>query len=132
MGKTYFVNYFLYHILTKEENPTIVVYRHLELRWYLFSQEGTYVISGKEKGAVELEQYLYNPTTWYLVDTDQPLEVAAKTMLVSSPYSSYYKDFLNTDKATMRYMPVWTQDEIESCRKVLLPVLYSTNLTKMS
>jgi hypothetical protein len=94
VGKTYFVNYFLYYILTKEKNPTVVVYRHLEERWYLFSQGGTAVIPGKNRGARELDDYLTDPATWYLVDTDQPLERDAKTLLVSSPYSNRYKDFL--------------------------------------
>ena len=83
------------------------------------------MISGKDKGAEDLEFYLDDPATWYLVDSDQPLEVAAKTLLVSSPYNNRYKDFLKHYTSTMRYMPVWTWDEIESCQKVLLIVLYS-------
>jgi hypothetical protein len=117
IGKSVFLFYFLYLLRVAEPDPTVVVYRHLEKRWYLFSKEGIFTHVGAAKGQKALDKYLTNPNTWYLVDTATPLEVKAKTLLLSSPYVQRYKEFRKTN-ARIRFMPIWSKEEIDICRKV--------------
>lgn len=48
-----------------------------------------------------------------------PMECQAKTVLFCSPDKRNYKDFLKIVGTTIRYLPVWTWDEIDSCRDLL-------------
>lgn len=64
---------------------------------------------------------LNKKTTWYLVDTKKPLRYEAITILVSSPNPRYYKEFLKFPCTTIRYMPIWSLDEIYYCRNILFP-----------
>lgn len=96
---------------------TVVVYRHLEKRWYLFSKDGISTQVGEAKGQEVFDKYLADPNTWYLVDTATPLEVKAKTVLLSSPYVQRYKEFRKTN-ADIRFMPVWSKEDIDICRRV--------------
>lgn len=117
IGKSFFLFFFMYFLCLQEETPTIVLYRHLEKVWYLFSEDGVFV-EVEANGHSAFKKYLDNPNTWYLVDTAQPLQVKAKTLLVSSPYVERYKEYLKT-KAKLRFMPIWNKKEIDICRKVI-------------
>jgi len=62
--------------------------------------------------------------TWYLVDEVVPpgaVEVEARTLVFSSPKRENYKDTLKAPASTLRFLPVWSWDEIESCRTMLYP-----------
>lgn len=115
IGKSYFLFFFMYFLCTREQQLTIVLFRHLEKRWYLFSK-GTVLVAEKAHGQTAFRKYLDDPDTWYLVDTAQPLQVKAKTLLVSSPYVERYKEFRKTN-AMIRFMPVWSKEDIDVCRK---------------
>jgi hypothetical protein len=47
------------------------------------------------------------------------MECQAKTVLFCSPDKQNYKDFVKLVGSTIRYLPVWTWEEIESCRDLL-------------
>ena len=67
---------------------------------------------------------LADTLTWYLVDEAVPpgaVEVEARTLVFSSPKRENYKDTLKATASTIRYLPVWSWDEIESCRRMLYP-----------
>eukprot|EP00026_Physarum_polycephalum_P003866 Phypoly_transcript_03882.p1 GENE.Phypoly_transcript_03882~~Phypoly_transcript_03882.p1 ORF type:complete len:429 (+),score=66.04 Phypoly_transcript_03882:89-1375(+) len=115
IGKSFFLFYFLYLLRVKDPDATVVVYRHLENRWYLFSKDGISTQVGA-KGQEVFDKYLTDPNTWYLVDTATPLEVKAKTLLLSSPYVQQYKEFRKTN-AHICFMPVWSKEEIDICRQ---------------
>lgn len=48
-----------------------------------------------------------------------PLDFKAKTVLFCSPDKRNYRDFVKLVGSTIRYLPVWTWDEIDSCRELL-------------
>eukprot|EP00026_Physarum_polycephalum_P004352 Phypoly_transcript_04370.p1 GENE.Phypoly_transcript_04370~~Phypoly_transcript_04370.p1 ORF type:complete len:622 (+),score=82.74 Phypoly_transcript_04370:133-1998(+) len=116
IGKSFFLFYFLYLLQVREPEATVVVYRHLEKRWYLFSKEGAFTQVGEAEGYAVLEPYLMDPNAWYLVDTATPLRVRAKTLLVSSPYEKRYKEFCK-ENTHIRYMPIWNKAELDICRQ---------------
>jgi hypothetical protein len=116
IGKSFFLFFFMHFLHQQEANPTIVLFRHLERRWYLFSK-GEVLLTVEADGPSVFQKYLDDPNTWYLVDTAQPLQVNAKTLMVSSPYVERYKEYLKT-KAQLRFMPIWSKEEIDICRKV--------------
>eukprot|EP00026_Physarum_polycephalum_P005223 Phypoly_transcript_05254.p1 GENE.Phypoly_transcript_05254~~Phypoly_transcript_05254.p1 ORF type:complete len:421 (+),score=43.81 Phypoly_transcript_05254:692-1954(+) len=68
-------------------------------------------------------QQLDDSTTWYLVDTTEPYLCAAKTVMVSSPYKGHFKYYAKYEGSFIRYMPVWTEEEILLCREVIYPNL---------
>ncbi|CAG8749003.1 5369_t:CDS:2, partial [Acaulospora morrowiae] len=60
------------------------------------------------------QHYLGHEEVWYIVDGREPMEYVAKTILICSPQKRHYSSF---DKlgTTIRYMPVWSWEEIEAC-----------------
>ncbi|RHZ47946.1 hypothetical protein Glove_564g54 [Diversispora epigaea] len=60
--------------------------------------------------------YLNKPNVWYIVDGKIPVKVEAKTILVCSPKKDYYRNFDKYIGTTIRFMPVWSWNEIETCR----------------
>ena len=58
----------------------------------------------------------------YIVDEVEcggPVDAAAKTVVLSSPTRSNYKGFLKCVGSTIRYMPVWSWQEIQACHTLL-------------
>lgn len=118
IGKTYFLFFLMYLLRLKDPNAVVVLYRHLEKAWYLFSKEKICVAHEGTKTAIIIRQkYLEDPKTWYLIDTAKPLRVRAKTLLVSYPNVKIYKEFLKS-KTNIRFMPVWSKLDIDICRQV--------------
>jgi len=116
IGKSYFLLFLMHFLRLKEQEPTVVLFRHLEMKWYLFSKGGVLVIEKATGSPKAFRKYLDDLNTWYLVDTAQPLQVKAKTLLVSSPYVERYKEFRKT-QAMIRFMPIWSKEDIDICRK---------------
>jgi hypothetical protein len=118
IGKSYFLFFFMHYLRELDPDVTIVLQRAVEERWYMFSREGVLVAHYSEVNVIaKIQPYLQNRKTWYLVDTATPILVPAKTLLVTSPYPKRYKKFRNTH-TDIRYMPVWTLEEILTCRNV--------------
>lgn len=118
IGKSFFLFYFLYRLRLREAAPTVVLYRHLEKRWYLFSNNGVLTAELEQiETILSIKKYLDNRNTWYLVDTDTPLERKAKTLLMTSPYVDRFKEFRKTN-CDIRFMPVWNKEELSKCRLV--------------
>ncbi|CAG8476573.1 16151_t:CDS:2 [Acaulospora colombiana] len=61
------------------------------------------------------KNYLADEEVWYIVDGRRPMEYVAKTILACSPQKCHYSNF---DKlgTNIRYMPVWSWEEIDACR----------------
>jgi hypothetical protein len=120
IGKSYFLFFFMHFLCVKEQDPTVILYRHLEKRWYLFSKDKVLTADDTDLPVVSwIRKLLDNPNTWYLVDTAEPLQVKAKTLLVSSPYVERYKEFRKT-RAMIRFMPIWSKKELDIARKAMI------------
>lgn len=65
---------------------------------------------------------LDDSSVWYIVDGRDPDIVEAKTILTCSPLKAHYKEF-NKKIPTVRYMSVWSWNEINICRSELFKTL---------
>ncbi|KAI3630238.1 hypothetical protein MIR68_011673 [Amoeboaphelidium protococcarum] len=61
--------------------------------------------------------------TFYVVDGryTYPLPSSCTTLFISSPRSDHFKDFVKPQKATVWYFPVWTLEELSTCRQKCYP-----------
>ncbi|KAF0382297.1 putative crinkler family protein [Gigaspora margarita] len=109
IGKTFFGYYILYKLASKCKT---VIYHKVNNDPIIFSNEG----SISKENLFSFNQYLNEPETWYIVDGHVPKECEAKTILVCSPKKGNYREFDKYIGSTIRYMPVWTFNEIEECR----------------
>ncbi|CAG8707003.1 11090_t:CDS:1, partial [Funneliformis mosseae] len=77
-----------------------------------------------------VESFLNNPTTWYLVNTKLPPYVHGITILACSSNKTYYKEFCKMLKLTIRYMPIWSWNEIVKCQNLLYTDIIGSELVK--
>ncbi|KAJ3307751.1 hypothetical protein HDV04_002613 [Boothiomyces sp. JEL0838] len=115
IGKTYFGYFLLLHLA--RSGATVVYERGATKTRILFTPNG---ISIGEKNA--FRNILYSSQTFYIVDARKPIDVNARTILLSSLRREIWHEF-SKGACTIRYMPVWTRDEILSCRSVLYPTI---------
>jgi hypothetical protein len=116
IGKTYFGYFLLLHLA--RSGATVIYETCLERGlMYLLSPNGV-----KEGSLQEFRPYLRSPTTFYIVDGMEPLHVDAKTILLTSLCKDIWHRFSKTSCA-LRYMPVWSREELHSCRSLLFPSL---------
>ncbi|CAG8435984.1 4251_t:CDS:2 [Funneliformis mosseae] len=106
IGKTLFGYYLLY--LLAIEKKTIIYDNNATDDWIVFDKEEVFYIDDKSV----IKQYQSNPEVWYIVDGKEPKRVNAKTILVCSPRKDHYRNFDKYIGTTIRYMPVWTWEEI--------------------
>jgi hypothetical protein len=112
IGKTYFGYFLLLHFA--RSGATVIYETFLERKFmYLFTPQGVF------KGTrIQLDQILSLPTTVYIVDGITPVDVAAKTILLTSLRREIWHQFSKT-ACTLRYMPVWSKEELFACRSTL-------------
>ncbi|CAG8523223.1 3012_t:CDS:2 [Diversispora eburnea] len=79
-----------------------------------------------------LDSYLDEPKVWYIVDDKEPKKVEAKTILVCSPRKNHYRNFDKYIGTTIRYMPVWSAEEIETSKEPSQQKLLNEAITKSS
>ena len=119
IGKSWFGFYVAFKLLSGSEPPTIV--------WEARRRSSRTLIRGNrvlEGTLTDFRAELADTRTWYLVDEAVPpgaVEVEARTLVFSSPKRENYKDTLKATASTIRYLPVWSWDEIELCRQILYP-----------
>ncbi|CAG8840757.1 22424_t:CDS:2, partial [Gigaspora margarita] len=109
IGKTFYGFYLLY--LLSKQNKTIV-YHEAGQYPILFDNQHTF----RSKDIYDLVEYLENPEVWYIVDGQPPFRFSAKTILLCSPQKQHYKEFDKMVGTTIRFMPVWSWNEINECR----------------
>ena len=112
IGKTYF-GYFL--LLNLARSGATVIYESFLERGMmcLFTPEG--VLKGTR---IEFDSYLNMSTTFYIVDGMTPVDVDAKTILLTSLRKKIWHQYSKTS-CSLRYMPVWSREELFSCRSLL-------------
>ncbi|CAB4425352.1 unnamed protein product [Rhizophagus irregularis] len=115
IGKTFFGYYLIYHLV---KNGKTVIYDIHTMKTFviLFGQtieEVSYLHTIKD--ARKIKTNLLNQDVWYIVDGKSPDDSEAKTILICSSLKSHYKVFDNRIPE-IRYMPVWSWNEINKCR----------------
>ena len=97
IGKTYFGYVLLLHLARL---GSTVVYESGKAKCrYLFSADGIFI--GTQD---DFRRYLNITTTLYVVDASKPVDVAAKTILLSSPRRDVWYKF-SDDRCDIRFMP---------------------------
>jgi len=111
IGKTFFGYYMLIYLLRQGE--TVVYESGKANRRLLFSP--TLTAKGKRDDFADI---LDEQSTFYLADAVKPVDVLAKTVLLTSPRRDQWFKFSDEDCA-LRYMPVWSIEEIHQCRALM-------------
>ncbi|CAG8825290.1 24523_t:CDS:1, partial [Dentiscutata erythropus] len=109
IGKTFFGFYLLYFL--SRQNKTIVYHKARQCP-ILFNKQHIFC----SNDIFDFKEYLDKADVWYIVDGQQPFEVRAKTILFCSPQKRHYKEFDKMVETTIRFMPVWSWNEINECR----------------
>lgn len=122
IGKSVFGYYLLY--LLRLEGKT-VVFEQKE-KWYRFSDEG--VVQGRFETFSDAG-FLNDPAGWYLSDPEgKPREgFTGITVVLVSPGKDKTNEFLKQDTACLLFMPVWSEDELLECRRIIFPDARSVN-----
>ncbi|RHZ55278.1 hypothetical protein Glove_417g36 [Diversispora epigaea] len=109
IGKSVFTYYILYKLA--QLNKTIV-YNHLGSTFIIFEKEKAFYVNQSI-----MREYIHCQDVWYIVDATEPEKVKAKTILICSLRLDHYRNFDKYVGTTIRYMPIWSLEEIETCRK---------------
>jgi hypothetical protein len=95
-----------------------VVYESgLDQKRYLLTPNGVF-----RGGRDDFWQILDSSSTFYVVDAAPPVVVDAKTILLTSLRKEIWHQF-SKHSCDLRYMPVWSREEIFACRSMLYPTL---------
>ena len=112
IGKTYF-GYFLLLYLART-GATVIYESFLQKDClYLFTPNGVFI--GNRRS---LHDQLMSSKTFYIVDGMTPTDVDAQTILLTSLRKEIWHQFSKTS-CTLRYMPVWSKEELSTCRSKL-------------
>ena len=127
IGKTYFSAYLMWRLA---QQGSTVVYEPAVVskiatnstNRYLLRPDGT--VQVRAAGTEGFEDELNDPATWFIVDAHSAANTyAARIVIVTSPRHNVYHEFLKGFDCRMRFMPVWTLDELMVCRERLYPSL---------
>jgi hypothetical protein len=112
IGKTHYL-YYLCYALASQGSRVVLRKEHADnvTFWLIFNGKIEKMVDYKQ-----VEPYLTDPLTWYLVDSvSNPGEHKSIIVNVASPNVDNYKLFNKYMKLKKYYMSPWTQEEINSC-----------------
>lgn len=110
IGKTYFGYYYLLSLARSGE--TVIYENHHE--WlFLLTPHG--VFRGTR---YTFHNHLMSSNTFYIADGITPVDVPAKTILITELRRDIWHRF-SKNSCDIRYMPVWSREELYSCRSML-------------
>ncbi|OAJ42042.1 hypothetical protein BDEG_25546 [Batrachochytrium dendrobatidis JEL423] len=115
IGKTYFGYFLLLHLA--RSGATVVYESGVNQKRYLLTPNGVF-----EGGKHAFWKILDSSSTFYIVDGSAPVDVDAKTILVTLPRWEIWHRF-SKGSCDIRYMPVWSKEELHSCRSMLFPTV---------
>lgn len=115
IGKTFFGYYLLMYLASR--GSTVIYESGKERSRYLFSRNC--VCRGKLS---DFKEYLQLAETFYIVDARRPDDAIAKTILLSDFCRDVWFKF-SDDRCDIRYMPIWSREEIQHCRQLLFPYI---------
>ena|SRR5581483_4384836 len=128
IGKTFYGYYLLYKLA--RSNTTVIYDNHINPQVILFEQKKAYNLD-RIHHSYEISRYLDNPDVWRIVDGEISNESEAKTILICSPLKNNYKKFEKFSKPHIRFMPVWSWKEIDTCRSEIYKNLSSNYVRKL-
>ena len=120
IGKSLFFVYILHRLMddfrkkTLSLKPNRVVYQTgSKYKCFDLQQQLVTELSKLDAALVVREQ-----DTFYVIDgrTSEPLDSSCVSLFISSPRSEWYKEFVKQKVAKLWYFPVWTLDELQTCR----------------
>eukprot|EP00644_Phytophthora_capsici_P018321 jgi/Phyca11/131976/e_gw1.125.17.1 len=111
IGKTYFGYVMLLYLARLGE--TVVYESYGTKKRVLLSHN--VVVEGSQQ---DFSDILNLPTTFYIVDGVEPMHYQAKTIFLASLDHTLWYTF-NEKRDQIRYIPVWSWDELSTCREVL-------------
>ena len=126
IGKSRFFIYLLFRLLKNRRSgrkaawsPRRIIYHHAHV-FRLFDLENC-TVSDLVRPGVLLEF----DDTLYILDGCFSEEVAAScyVLFISSPRSESFRHFITKKSPEVLYLPVWTWDEIEMCRRICFGTL---------
>ncbi|KAF2078173.1 hypothetical protein CYY_000557 [Polysphondylium violaceum] len=129
IGKSCFIYYIMWEIA--QTKGTILLrsfHSNCQDSFYLYTYDsiGAPIVFVGTEG--DFDNHFVDKTCYYLVDSKFIGNVAAKTIIVSPPDPSKYKEFLKSTIATRRYLPPWSKDELDVVRPLLYPTISHTVL----
>lgn len=122
IGKTVF-GYYLWYLL-RQDGKTVVFEQ--KDKWYRFSDEG--VVEGRLETFSDAG-FLNDPAGWYLSDPEgKPRKgFTGITVVLVSPGKDKTNELLKQDEACLLFMPVWSEEELLDCRRIIFPDARSVN-----
>ncbi|CAN0408826.1 unnamed protein product [Ectocarpus sp. 12 AP-2014] len=114
IGKSVFGYYLLYLLRLKRKT---VVFEQ-KRKWYRFSDDG--VVEGRFETFKDAG-YLDDPAGWYLSDPEYKPDEGFRgvTVVLVSPGKDKTNEFLKQDLARLLFMPVWSEDELLECQRII-------------
>ena len=129
IGKSFFFVYLLFR-LVKDLSEEILP---LKTKFIIYQDRDGFVqydlvnLVAIKRTWDEASELIAAPDTLYIMDGDikKPVTRIAGcvVLFISSPRSDHFNHFVNKDAATVWYFPVWTLEELESCRKLCYSIL---------
>ncbi|GAQ93517.1 hypothetical protein KFL_016040010 [Klebsormidium nitens] len=122
IGKSMLGYLLLYQWATEDPpRPVVIVKRGFRSKPTLLTTTGCFELDAKS-----LADQLNRPEVRYLVDGLNPMDVGdlptrAQMVLVTSPDPKIYQEPWKSWGYRMRYMDVWSWNELESCREGVFP-----------
>ena len=130
IGKSWFLYYLMANLCLSKDIDPIILYQNQDGAGYLF--HGDSVRSGSPSDLFQLVSSSFKDM-YYLVDSSIPKfsirERVYKTILVSSPDKTIYKEFKKSlTRSRPYFLPVWSWEEIHRCRSSCFPHLNDLGL----
>lgn len=127
IGKSLFFVYILYRLIkdlpinSLSLKPNLIVYQvGSSFRCFDLQRMNVTVLL-----RIDAEMFLQKSDTLYIIDggTSEPQLSKCTTLFISSPSSKSYKEFVKQKSALEWFFPVWTLDELKTCRRYCYPDL---------
>ena len=123
IGKSLFFVYILFKILKNQSEwtPKRIVY-HTKTSFECFDLEKCVVTRITQFDA---EGFVREPISFYVVDGRDASPLSSSScvcLFLSSPRSENFKDYVKQRKAQVWYFPIWTYEELETCRTLCYSV----------
>ena len=123
IGKSLFFVYILYRLLEDRSqknlslNPVRIVY-HAENQFCCYDLEKL-IVTNLAPTQDEADKFLFQTDTLYILDgKTNYYPSSCIALFIASPRSDHFQHFVNQTKAMSWYFPVWTLNELVTCRQL--------------
>ncbi|KYR02355.1 hypothetical protein DLAC_01188 [Tieghemostelium lacteum] len=111
------------HIISLTKSPIVVYSCHSidPSSYFLFAYDEDDNPIVDEGDLSRFSGLLNTKDVYFLVDSKDVTNKVAKTIIVSYPNPSIYKEFMKDRGTVKRYMPIWDKNELDVVRPLLYP-----------